>query len=171
MAVESALTRRPSGRSPGTRRPPLTTLDAIRAALDRSPRIRRTRTACVSLALASQLSGSPPESLLRLRFHDAGLHPAQQERLRAPDGRTVIPDFLFLAEGLAVEVEGYEYHGGRTAHARDLARFNALAGIPGIRRILRFSARDVRARPEAVVRVVQAALADLRAVAWQEGSR
>lgn len=159
VAVESALTRRPSGRSPGTRRPPLTTVEAIRAALNRSPRIRWTGTARVSLALASPLSGSPPESLLRLRFHDAGLYPAQQARLRAPDGRTVIPDFLFLAEGLAVEVEGYEYHGGRTAHARDLARFNALAGTPGIRRILRFSARDVRARPEAVVRVVQAALA------------
>ncbi|WP_328769600.1 hypothetical protein [Streptomyces sp. NBC_00286] len=59
-------------------------------------------------------------------MHDAGLHPESQAELRTPNGRRRYLDFLFRAEGLAVEIEGYAYHGTRESHRRDIARFNEI---------------------------------------------
>ncbi|WP_206432585.1 hypothetical protein [Streptomyces sp. ADI93-02] len=70
-------------------------------------------------------SGSPAETVARLRLRDAGLHPVTQAVLHTPSGRTLRPDFLFPAQGLVVEVEGWAFHGSRKAHAADLRRFNS----------------------------------------------
>ncbi|MFD5738174.1 hypothetical protein ACFXJM_09235 [Streptomyces massasporeus] len=46
---------------------------------------------------------------------DAALRPESQVELFTPAGRRVVLDFLFRREGLAVEIEGYAYHGTREA--------------------------------------------------------
>ena len=157
VAVESALTRRTVGR---VRRAPLTTPAALTAAVDAplqgAVRARRW------LEPADPKSGSPAETIARLRMHDAGLHPESQAELRTPDGRRRFLDFLFRAEGLAVEIEGYAYHGSRDAHRRDIARFNEVQQCPEVRLLLRYTAVDVFRRPEKMVEEVRSALGRLR---------
>ncbi|MFF3911477.1 hypothetical protein ACFYZJ_37365 [Streptomyces sp. NPDC001848] len=154
VAVESALTYRRAG---GVRRAPLTTLDSIKAALEvpsrGAARARRW------LPLCDPRAGSPAETIARLRLYDAGLHPESQAELLTPAGRRVILDFLFRAEGLAVEIEGYAYHGTRESHRRDVARFNQIVQCPEVRSILRFTAEDVFHRPALMIEQVRAALA------------
>ncbi|MEW2510876.1 hypothetical protein [Streptomyces sp. NPDC046870] len=113
------------------------------------------------LRLTDPLAGSPAETVARLRMYDAGLHPESQAELRSPDGSRRVVDFLFRAAGLAVEIEGYAYHGTREAHRQDIARYNQLLRCPEIRSLLRFSAEDVFRRPAYVIAEVRAALVSL----------
>ena len=157
VAVESALTYR---RVDGVRRAPLTCLDAVSPALASQPRgAARDRS---WLDLADTGSDSPAETLARLHMLDAGLRPETQAEIRTPDGRRRYLDFLFRPEGLAVEIEGYAYHGSRDAHRRDMVRFNEILQCPEVRSLLRFGAEDVFHRPTRVVREVEHALAELR---------
>lgn len=117
----------------------------------------RVRSAC--LALADRRSGSPAETVARLHIHDAGLHPEPQAHVRTPRGRRLSVDFLFRAEGVAVEIEGYAYHGDRAAHDRDVRRFNELTLCERIRRSLRFTAVDVHCRPDTMIEEIRTALA------------
>jgi len=66
-------------------------------------------------------------------------------RLRL-DGPTVIPDVLFEASRLVVEVDGYQVHGGLAAFQRDRDRQNLLVGhgYP----VLRLTWQDLADRPE-----------------------
>ncbi|MCZ0981109.1 DUF559 domain-containing protein [Streptomyces diastatochromogenes] len=89
---------------------------------------------------------------------DVGLFAESQPAVRTPEGRVLRPDFLFRTARLAVEIEGYAFHGTRRAHERDIARFNALQSCPEIRRVLRFTAREVFQHPERMVATVRAAL-------------
>jgi hypothetical protein len=146
VAVESALTRRPCPGAPWVPRPPLVCLDDIAGVLAAAPNREGTAQARQHLAQASTLSGSPPETIARLAMHDAGLYPEQQVRLIAPSGRRMYPDFLFRAERLVVEIEGYAWHGSRQAHEDDTRRFNELGACPEVRRVLRFTALDVYRR-------------------------
>ncbi len=125
VAVESALGYR---RVDGKRRPPLITPAAVELALE-APLLGRTR-ARTWWRLADRGAGSPAETLARLRMLDAGLHPETQAEVRTARGRRRYLDFLFRAEGVAVEIEGYAYHGSRDAHRRDMARFNEILGCP-----------------------------------------
>ncbi|MGW0120138.1 endonuclease domain-containing protein [Streptomyces sp. NPDC003327] len=153
VAADSALARRAVE---GVRRGPLVRYEDLAAELAASrpgaPRARRW------LPLAEPASGSPAETVARLRMADAGLHPEPQPALRAGDGRALHPDFLFRGAGLAVEIEGYAYHGTRRAHERDVARYNALQSCPEVRRVLRFTAREVFTRPDRVTATIRAAL-------------
>ncbi|WP_190108272.1 type IV toxin-antitoxin system AbiEi family antitoxin domain-containing protein [Streptomyces cinnamoneus] len=162
VAVDSALGWR-HGRGagpPGSRGRPLTTLDDIGRALTRAPALRGAVTAAWWLAMADPRSGSPAETLARLRMNDAGLHPETQAMLVVPaTGRRVYPDFLFRPQGLAVETEGYTWHGTRAQHQRDVIRFNDLAACREVRRILRFTSADVRHRPAMMIRGIRSALA------------
>ena len=155
VAVDSALGYRRVGR---TRRAPLTSLQAVTVALDGSPLGTGTVRACEWLRLCDPRAGSPAESIARLRMYDAGLRPESQVELITPAGRRVVLDFLFRAEGLAVEIEGYAYHGTRDSHRRDVARFNQIAQCPAVRLLLRFTAEDVFHRPEYMLGEIRAAL-------------
>ncbi|MEU5218857.1 hypothetical protein AB0G79_22035 [Streptomyces sp. NPDC020807] len=159
VIADSALGRRTVD---GVRRDPLVRHEdlATELATLRRPGGRRART---WLALTEASSGSPAETVARLRMRDAGMFPESQPLLSTGDGRwpALRPDFLFREAGLAVEVEGYAFHGSRAAHERDAARFNALSACPEVRRILRFTARDVFGRPEYVIGTIRAALAAL----------
>ncbi|WP_418958846.1 hypothetical protein [Streptomyces tritici] len=158
VPADSALARRVIR---GVRRDALVDAEAVAAEL----RARRPGAPAARrwLRLTDPGAGSPAETVARLHLHDAGLRPECQPVLHTPSGRAVRPDFYFRAAGLVVEIEGYAFHGTRHAHERDIRRYNALSGCPGVRRILRFTAAEVFARPAEVVRTVAAALAGLEA--------
>lgn len=151
------MTRRRVG---GVRRAPLVSLDAVVAALAHpsqgSARARRWRDLCDPRA------GSPAETVARLRMADAGLRPESQVELITPLGRRVVLDFLFRREGLAVEIEGYAYHGTREAHRRDVSRFNQAVQCPEARTLLRFTAQDVFHTPDRMITEITAVLTALR---------
>ncbi|MFE6936391.1 hypothetical protein ACFVDT_30645 [Streptomyces sp. NPDC057699] len=153
-AADSALSARTVR---GVRRPPLLDTAALRTELA-THRAGAAR-ARAWLPLLDPRSGSPAETVARLRLHDAGLYPVTQAVLHTPSGRTLRPDFLFPAQGLVVEVEGWAFHGSREAHAADLRRFNALQSCPEVRRILRFTANEVFHHPARFITEVRAALA------------
>ncbi|GGY63137.1 hypothetical protein GCM10010363_50700 [Streptomyces omiyaensis] len=156
VAADSALSRRTVE---GVRRDPPVRYEELVAQLAvRRPGAPRARA---WLPLTDPAAGSPAETVARLRMADASLRPECQPLLRTPGGRPLRPDFLFRAAGLAVEVEGYAYHGTRRAHERDVARFNALQSCPEVRRVLRFTAREVFAHPARMTAEIRAALAGL----------
>ncbi|GAA1513857.1 hypothetical protein GCM10009730_18760 [Streptomyces albidochromogenes] len=158
VAVESAVSIRPSATDPRANRPAFTHLSTVASALETGPQ-RGVRRARALLALADRRSGSPAETVARLRMHDAGLHPEPQAQVRPPGGRRRSVDFLFREEGVAVEIEGYAYHGDRAAHDRDVRRYNELALCRLIRRSLRFTAMDVYLRPDTMIEEIRHALA------------
>ncbi|MGW2600989.1 type IV toxin-antitoxin system AbiEi family antitoxin domain-containing protein [Streptomyces klenkii] len=137
--------------------------EEVAQALEEAPRRPGTRAARRALALADPASGSPAETKARLEMAAAGLHPESQAEMTTAGGRTARLDFLFRAEGLGIEIEGFTWHGTRAAHQNDTMRFNDLAGCAGLRRILRFTRDDVFHRPRLMVRTVRRALDDLRA--------
>ncbi|WP_395363105.1 hypothetical protein ACHGLA_23605 [Streptomyces sp. YH02] len=153
VAADSALARRAVE---GVRREALVRYGDLTAELA-APR-RGAPRARSWLRLAEPTSGSPAETVARLRMGDAGLFPESQPILRPAAGPPLRPDFLFRAEGLAVEVEGYAFHGTRRAHERDVARFNALQSCPEIRRVLRFTAGEVFRHPDRMTATIRAAL-------------
>ncbi len=125
-------------------------------------RRRNSRAARRALALTDPASGSPAETMARLHLHAAGLFPEAQVEVETVNGRWLRVDFLFREEGLALEVEGFTWHGTRSAHQNDIHRFNELAGCREVRRILRFSSDDVFFHPRLVIRTIQETLAALR---------
>ncbi|MFF4155997.1 hypothetical protein [Streptomyces sp. NPDC001678] len=136
----------------------------------RGHRRRNVRTARAALALTDPASGSPAESMARLWMHGAGLYPESQAEMTTPNGRLLRLDFLFRAEGLGVEIEGYTWHGSRAAHQNDILRFNELSGCEGIRQVLRFSGDDVFRRPRLMIHTIQEALSRLRESRESAGS-
>jgi very-short-patch-repair endonuclease len=153
VAVESALTHRRIGH---VRRAPLTDLTAIGAALD-AP-LQGPARARSWLRMCDPRAGSPAETIARLRMFDAGLRPESQAELRTPEGRRVVLDFLFRRERLAVEIEGYAYHGTRDSHRRDIARFNQVVQCPEVGILLRYTAEDVFHRPDRMIQGIRAGL-------------
>jgi hypothetical protein len=158
VAVESALGTR---RVNGVRRPQLVTPAALAVALE-APLLGADRGRRL-LALVDRGAGSPAETMARLHMLDAGLRPETQAEVRTPNGRRRYLDFLFRAEGLGVEIEGYAYHGSREAHRRDLVRFNEIMQCPEVRSLLRYGAEDVFRRPARMVEEIRRALAGLAA--------
>ncbi|MEV0266319.1 hypothetical protein AB0I49_33930 [Streptomyces sp. NPDC050617] len=136
-------------------------LRQVAEALAAGPRRARTGTARQALALADPSSGSPAESTARLEMHEAGLRPDSQAEVVTAQGRTRRVDFLFREQGLAVEIEGFAWHGSRAAHQEDTIRFNELTSSPQIRQLLRFTRDDVLYRPRLFIRTVQSSLSHL----------
>ncbi|QWB24957.1 MULTISPECIES: hypothetical protein [Streptomyces] len=153
VALDSALTYR---RVAGARRAPLTGLDAVGAALSASS--QGSARALRWLGLCDPRAGSPAETVARLRMADSGLRPESQVELFTPAGRRAVLDFLFRREGLAVEIEGYAYHGTREAHRKDVSRFNQVLQCTEVRNLLRFTAQDVFRESDRMIREIRAAL-------------
>ncbi|MFD7277697.1 hypothetical protein ACFV80_11775 [Streptomyces sp. NPDC059862] len=153
VAVESALSYRRVGPS---RRAPLIAPAGIAVALE-APLLGAAK-ARQWLRLVDPRAGSPAETIARLRMLDAGLRPETQAEVRTRDGRRRYLDFLFRDVGLAVEIEGYAFHGTREAHRRDVARFNQLLQCPEVRHLLRFTAEDVFHRPASMIAQIRTLL-------------
>lgn len=172
VAVDSALARRSVGvgdheRERRIRRAPLTRLDTVATALGQ--RRRGAVRARGWLALADPACGSPAETVARLRMYDAGLRPETQTEVLTFTGRVLRPDFLFRAQGVAVEIEGYAYHGSREDHRRDVARFNDLQQCAEVRVALRFTAEEVFHAPGAMIATIRRALGAAAGVAGVTG--
>ena len=130
------------------------TLDEVAERLRGLRHHRHVVRAWKAFARLDPASGSVAESKARLVLFDAALFPRTQVVIGAKGARV---DF-WLPPGVAVEVEGFAYHSSREQHQADVARFNALAALPGVT-ALRFSWADVFHRPRAMVASVRAALA------------
>ncbi|MGW7237156.1 hypothetical protein [Streptomyces sp. NPDC054804] len=153
VAVESALGYRRVGQE---RRAPLTAPAAVSVALEVP--LRGAARARQWLSLVDRRSGSPAETVARLHMHDAGLRPETQAEVRPRSGPRCYLDFFFRAEGLAVEIEGYAYHGTREAHRRDVSRFNEILQCPEVRHLLRFTADEVFHHPAQMIHEIRTAL-------------
>ena len=130
--------------------------DRLAREIDRSQAVG-SKNARAAMALADPLSGSIPESLARMLFHEAGL-PAPvsqyQPRLAAVTARV---DFAWPDYMLVVEIDGRRYHIDAVAFQRDRVRQNAL--MQGKWMVLRFTVEDVRYDPAYVVNEIRRALA------------
>lgn len=101
-------------------------------------------------------SGPTPHDLLWAAVH-LRWPEAQRELPGAVEGRRFRLDIGFAAARLAVEVDGFAYHGKHLGDfKRDRERQNLLT-VAGWR-ILRFTASDIRKTPERCLELIEAAL-------------
>jgi hypothetical protein len=117
------------------------------------------RRASEALSMGSALSGSPAESLCRVRFRQLGTpEPVQQHEFRRPGEPPAIVDFWFPDQGVVVEIDGrgkYEDPAmldGRStaeAHWREKRREDFVRSFPEVRFVLRLSWSDLM-HPERV---------------------
>ena len=109
----------------------------LRAIAAEGARLTRSEAERRLLALIRSAGLSPPETNVRIGRHEV--------------------DFLWRAERLVVEVDGFAFHGDRAAFERDRHRDATLQG-QGFR-VTRLTWRQITQRPEAVVATLAAALA------------
>ena len=144
-ALDDALRRR------------LVSLRQLRWAVQSNGRPRHRGTSVLRELLAVRGSGFvPPESELEALLYqivDASDLPPARRQASIADRRC---DLLFEAEGLVIEVDGWETHGSREAFEDDRARDRAMLGR-GLR-VLRFTWHDLTRRPEAVITEIRASL-------------
>lgn len=137
------------------------TLHELQRSVDRLKGQRGTRGAL--LALAGATDGAEAESERRcvalLRAH--GLTGwVCNATVRVSGERQVRPDFAFLAEKVAIEIDGWAWHSDPERFKSDRERQNALLLDGWL--VLRFTWHDIVHEPERVVREVRAALASRR---------
>ncbi len=92
----------------------------------------RRNLRALSHALAQRLPGyDPGDSELEARalraLHEAGLPaPVQQHQVRRPNGRLARIDLAYPAQMVAIELDGWDHHGRRSAFEPDRIRRNEL---------------------------------------------
>lgn len=140
-----------------TQRHRLVTLEGLRSELAAHAGLRGVRQAHRALDLSDARAESPPESRLRLRMVLAGLSPVPQFEVRDAAGRFLARvDLAFPESRVAIEYDGREVHERSDVFVRDRQRQNALLAAGWL--VLRYTAQDLRLRPDAVVaEVLQAA--------------
>ncbi|MBF4606869.1 hypothetical protein [Curtobacterium sp. VKM Ac-1393] len=107
----------------------------------------------VAIGMGSGLSGSPAESVCRVRFRQIGApEPVQQHEFRRSDSGAAIVDFWFPEQGVVVEVDGRAKYEdpvmleGRTtadAHWREKRREDFIRSFPEVRFVVRLSWTDL----------------------------
>lgn len=128
---------------------PLATRDDLRGALP-PPRAQGAARARKAVELLDGSAESPPESVLRLVFADAGLpRPDINVDLRTPDGRFLArPDFRFARYRVIVEYEGDHHRTDPHRWRTDLTRTTALQREGEL--VLRIGAEHLRAEKRLV---------------------
>ena len=109
--------------------------------------------ATAAVAMGSALSGSPAESICRVRFRQLRTpEPVQQHTFARPGERTAVVDFWFPDQGVVVEVDGrakYEDAAmldGRTtadAHWQEKRREDFIRSFSEVRAVVRLSWPDL----------------------------
>ncbi len=95
-------------------------------------------------------SGSPSEIDTAQLIRDAAIPaPVQQLKIALPIGLNAYPDFTWPDRMKIVEVDGFDFHSSPEQQEHDLERQNTLLDLGY--EIRRFSARDVRRNPQAVI--------------------
>ncbi len=100
---------------------------------------------------------SAAEDLLLDLIQDAGLPLPEVNPLLRLDGTTVMPDFLWRAQKLVVEVDGAQFHRGAIAK-RDDAQRQALLEAHG-QRVLRVAYEQLTGQPQQTIARIAHALA------------
>ncbi|MET3452341.1 hypothetical protein [Curtobacterium sp. 1544] len=114
---------------------------------------RGSDKAAVAVGMGSAASGSPAESVCRVRFRQLGVpDPVQQHVFARPGERTAIVDFWFPEHGVVVEVDGrakYEDDAmldGRStadAHWQEKQREDFVRSFPEVRTVVRVTWADL----------------------------
>lgn len=130
-----------------------TSLSRLEAELAGSGRGSRGRKKIRRLLHDRSAVDSPTHSVLETRFRRLlkrhGLPiPVQQQIVRRQQGCHALVDFVYPKLNLAIEVDGYSFHGSRRSWQADLHRQNdlVLAGF----RVLRFTWSDVCEREQEI---------------------
>lgn len=123
----------------------------------------KARTA---IALGSALSGSPAESVCRVRFRQLGAPGAVQQHVFArPGERTAVVDFWFPAQGVVVEVDGRAKYedpamlAGRStadAHWKEKQREDFVRSFAEVRTVVRLTWADLMDTERVRVKLVRA---------------
>lgn len=132
------------------------TKDELEAGADalRGPgRPNAVRVACEAI----MCSESFLESMLRSLLIDAGIEGFEAQVVVDADGVRVRVDFGHRTARLALEAEGYEFHGSPGAFAADCRRYDNLVAAGWL--VLRFTYQQVLGDPAWVVETVRSALA------------
>jgi hypothetical protein len=110
------------------------------------------------VGLVDALSGSVPESVARVLFHSSGLPLPQTQYVICSDNGTFLArvDFAWPDVWLVVEIDGFAWHSSESAFQSDRDRQNELELVGWT--VLRFTAKDVRDRPDKVTETVRRAL-------------
>jgi len=133
--------------------------EAWRYAEERGVRLpgRARLLAILKMRGAAPAAGSGGEveflRILRARGIPA---PRRQWEVTLPSGRRALIDFAWPELLLAAEYDGYEFHGGRQAHADDLERQNGLIALGWT--LLRYPGVRVRRDPTGVALEVESAM-------------
>ncbi len=127
--------------------------DDVRTAMARLPRRR-------GYARLRTLLDSPTASLTRSEAERLFLALTRQAGLKRPQANACVlgleVDFLFSAERVVVEIDGFAFHADRRAFERDRARDQKLAAAGYV--VLRFTWRHLREQPMLVAARLAAAL-------------
>jgi len=119
----------------------------------RSAECKGRAKAAVAIGMSSAASGSPAESVCRVRFRQFGLsQPVQQHRFVRPGHRDAIVDFWFPDHGVVVEVDGRAKYedaamlAGRStadAHWQEKQREDFVRSFAEVRRVVRATWADL----------------------------
>jgi very-short-patch-repair endonuclease len=131
----------------------LVTLRALESALDRRPRCHGAPALRAVLRSPPAFTRSEAERRLLALVRAAAL-PAPDHNLRVAGHER---DLVWLEQGLVVETDGWEHHGGRAAFESDRRRDAELVA-QGLR-TMRFTWRQLSERPHEVVARLARALA------------
>lgn len=132
----------------------LVTLDRMQRRLKDAGRQGRPGAAALQRLIREfESSDLPPRSVLERRY----LKCSRQARLPEPrlqhpvviDGESYRIDFAYPTAALAVELDGWRFHGGREAWEADIKRSNAL--VAGGWQVIRGTWRDVKNDPRPLI--------------------
>lgn len=146
--------------------------DALRRGLTRIPRLRwraaqigrrgRPGVTVIRALLDARIDAvGIPDSVLETRLFRL----LKQARLPLPEcqhevresGRLIaVLDFAYPSVRIAIEVDGFRWHAGRSRWERDLARRNELTSRGW--RVIHVTSTDIERRPDELVRTIAAAL-------------
>ncbi len=129
-------------------------LGSLQAALERGSHRRGWATARAAVRESVTNPHSEAERVTHRALIAAGLNDWRANVELVIDGRTFRPDLVFDDVKLIVEIDGFAFHGDRDAFERDRQRQNALTAAGWT--VLRFTWRQLRDDPSAVVAQIQA---------------
>lgn len=133
-------------------------LPALTAELAAHAGLRGVRRAYRALELSDRRAESPPETRVRVLLVLAGLVPVPQHDIHDATGRWLARvDLAFPDARVAVEYDGREVHLQGEAFVHERRRQNALLAAGWL--VLRYTAADLRSRPQALVAEVRRAVA------------
>jgi very-short-patch-repair endonuclease len=115
-----------------------------------------SRAAGDLLIAAADGAAAISERLMVRLLHDAEIIGWRVNYPIMVGGATIRPDFVFLREGIVLEVDGWAWHHAPDRFQRDRARQNALISAGWT--VLRFTWLDLTRDPAGVIEQVQAAL-------------